>query len=265
MREVSHDLPTHTTRNSIIIPFSVVCGLMIVAALSYVFLYKRVPYLKSKRTIQKITAKDKGNDEQPPEYYNTVLIILSGIVMCVYTGIELSTLGYSATFAYCIPLGFSKADAAFVSGVLSASFTAGPFVSIFIALRSKTTTMLCGSFVIMITGNVLLFVFATNSHLMVWLAFVIIGLGNSCVYPCLFSFVEERINVTTGISSTFVLSGCLSSLVIPVLLGRFLEEYPLVYVNVNFAGLGICCVAFAVIFLLDKHPCRKNTYDQMNG
>ena len=264
---LSNESTTPSERQSrILIPFSIVCGLIIITALSYIFLYKRVPYIDSKRTIQKITAKktDKGNDEQPPEYYNAVLIILSGILMCSYTGIELSTLGFSATFVYCLPLGFSKADAAFVSCVLSASFAAGRFASIFIALRLKTRTMLCGSFVFMITGNVLMFVFATNSRLMVWLAFVVIGLGNSCVNPCVFSFVEERINVTTGISSIFVLSACLSSLGLPVLLGRFMEEYPLVYVYVNFAGLGICIFVLVLILLLDQCVSRRKRYEQIN-
>ena len=175
-----------------------------------------------------------------------------------------NTLGFSATFAYCIPLGFSKADAAVISSVLSASFVAGRLASIFISTQLKTKTMLCGSFVIMTTGNVLLLMFASDSIRMVWLSFVVIGLGNSCVYTCILSFVEERINVTTSVCAFFILSSCLPSLVTPVLLGRFLEEYPLVYVYVNIACLSVCCITFLLVLLLDKHISRKNTSDQIN-
>lgn len=247
----------------IIIPFSIMSGILISMGIGLSVLFLKFPYTDFKREVSK-KAGDNCRQIPSSKYYNMILVTLIGFLICSYVGVELTTLGFAATFVYNLPQGFSKADAAHVSSALSASFAVNRIVSIYIATRIKARTMMITSFVILMTGNILLLIFANNSPLMVWIAFVIIGKGHSPVYPCILSFVEERINVTTSVCSIFILSSSFSSIVIPIILGKFLEQNPLVYVYVNLLGLAVCAVVFMLIFWLDYRSSHKRTYEIIN-
>ena len=78
------------------------------------------------------------------------------------------------------------------------------------------------------------------------------GVGQSSLYPCILTFLEHRINITTTVTSLFNFAGCLTSIGLPILLGNFIETYPLVYVYINLSGIFAAFLMFFCIAVLDR-------------
>lgn len=230
------------------------------------FLHFRLPYKDPKRSVSSpkhSDAADNNNlitnpiDSISERRYYLSLIILGSLLLCFYTGLELSTLNFLTEFVGVIDLKLSKSKAAFMSSVMSGAYAANRFVSIFVATKIKPKTMLYISFGMLTTGNLILLFFANTSEVMLWIAAVIIGAGLSCVVPCIMSFLEERMNVTTGVCSTFLISACISLIVTPLLIGNYIEKYPMTYVYINLLGLTACCIIFSCLFVIDRRYRRK--------
>ena len=272
---------THTTEDSrIIVPYTIGSLSLVAAAALFLILYYKVPYTDPKRTVTDTKQKSiynnnnnntskqtrspssvssssrsqliDTNEEKTDSIYYMRLIVLSCFLLCFYTGVELSTMNFLPEFVTVIALKLTKSKAAYMSSVMSAAFAVNRLLSIVVAAKFRTKTMLYVSFLMICTGNGILLFFANSSEVMLWIAVVIIGAGHSSVYPCLMSFLEERINVTTFVCGLFMFCSGASSVAVPILLGYYVEKYPLIYVYINVCGLAICLLIFAILYVIDR-------------
>ena len=227
--ELESNATTIHEDSRIVVPYSIASLLLVASAASILVLYFMVPYHQSKRTVTKNQTMDNNmnvgtsiqssssfrlmdNEEERDKLYYTQLIILSCFLFCFYTGTELSTMSYLTEFAVVIDLKLSKSTAAFLTSIMSGAFAVNRLISIFVAAKVKTKTMLYVSFVMLSAGNLILLFFANSSEVMLWIAVVIIGSGHSSVIPCIMSLLEERMNVTTSVCGLFMLSASASTI-----------------------------------------------------
>lgn len=243
------------------IPFSILAGLLIVCSIMFVILRFKVRYIDDKRRMNKemeetmVGSVEKSRLTQ--KQYGIILVIMGMIFLCNSVGVEVNTFGFAATFAYCIPLGFTKEESAFFASAIAFAFAGGRLVCLLIARHMKARHMLEGSFVLLLLGNSLLLIFANNNRTMLWIAICLVGSGHSSIFPAFMAFLEERINVTTSICGYFTLASCLSLTTFPVIIGNFIQAYPLTYAIINVSGISICVLIFSSIFLLDRFAGQK--------
>ena len=211
---------THTTEDSrIIVPYTIGSLSLVAAAALFLILYYKVPYTDPKRTVTDTKQKSiynnntskqtrspssvssssrsqliDTNEEKTDSIYYMRLIVLSCFLLCFYTGVELSTMNFLPEFVTVIALKLTKSKAAYMSSVMSAAFAVNRLLSIVVAAKFRTKTMLYVSFLMICTGNGILLFFANSSEVMLWIAAVIIGAGHSSVYPC-YSFVRRIVYI----------------------------------------------------------------------
>ena len=277
-------LPHEQTR--IVIPYSMAAAAFVAVAVLFTVLYFKMPYIETKRTVAspkqsedghtQINSSNNNNDlalrtgvgdidrqdllmqaerERQEKVYHVQMIVLGSLLLCFYIGFEISTFNFMSEFAV-LALS-SKPKGAFLTSVTSAAFAGNRFISIFMAAKIKPKTMLYMSFALLSIGNILLISCFKGSEVMIWIAAMIIGVGHSCVFPCIMSFLETRLNITTFVCGIFILSSCISSVAVPFVIGSYITSHPLVYVYINIGGLIACAGIFSVLYIIDRHYRRR--------
>lgn len=257
---------TIARESQIAVPYTIVALVLFAAAGMLFTLYIRTPYLHPNRTVS--TAKsssstqdlvNSANDEnvnlislEAPKHYYVTVIALGSAFLCFYSGIEMNTFTFFPDFAVYIDLHLSKSKAAFMTSLLSAAFACSRGISIIIATRFKPMNMLYTNLILIGVGNGLLLVFANTSEHMLWLSLVLMGFGYSCVFPGIYAFLEERINVTNTLCGLFMFASSIATTVNPVILGYYIETNPLIFVYINLFSLITCLAIFMGLHSTDN-------------
>lgn len=195
--------------------------------------------------------------ETEAKRYHWKLVAMGCVLLCCYTGLELSTFNFIPEFAVVIDLRLSKSKAAFLTSVMSGAFAANRFFSIIVASKIKPKKMLYMSFLMLLTGNSILLFFANTSEPMLWVGVILMGSGHSSVFPCIMSFLEQRVNVTTTVCGFFMLASAVSSGILPIVVGNYVESFPLIYVYVNLFLLTACFTVFSCLWTVDRRFRRR--------
>lgn len=260
-------------KSQIAVPYSI-CAVVLFAAAALLFtLFIRTPYLHPIRTVSqaKFSSSPSGdmvsavNDENinliametPRRYYVTV-ILLGSALLCFYSGIEINTFTFFPDFAVYIDLHLSKSKAAFMTSLLSAAFACSRGVSIILATKFKPTSMLYTNLVLIGLGNGLMLVSANTSEHMLWVSLILCGFGYSCVFPGIYAFLEQRINVTNTICGLFMFSSSIATTINPLILGYFIETSTLVFVYINLVSLVTCLALFVGLHSTDRFLHRSD-------
>lgn len=253
-------------QSQIAIPYTI-CAVVLFAAAGLLFtLYVRTPYLHPTRTVS--TAKsssscqdlvNSANEEninlialETPKHYYITVILLGSALLCFYSGIEMNTFTFFPDFAVYIDLHLSKSKAAFMTSLLSAAFACSRGISIIVATRFKPMNMLYTNLILIGVGNGLMLMFANTSEHMLWLSLIIMGFGYSCVFPGIYSFLEERINVTNTVCGLFMFASSIATTINPIILGYYIETNPLIFVYINLMSLFMCLVIFIGLHSTDR-------------
>lgn len=244
----------------IYIPYSITTVFLLLVCVMMLVIHFKIPYKDPKRTVNSKKESDNNNlmceeeDADPiaERKYYLQMITLGSLLLCFYTGLELSTLNFLPEFAHVVGVRMTKSRAAFLASVTSSAYAVNRVISILVATKLKAKTMLYISFAALVVGNTILLIFSNYSEVMMWIGCVIIGAGHSCVMPCIMAFLEERMNVTTTVCSIFLFSSCTANIVTPILIGSYIESFPMIYVYINLIALIVCAVIFAALFVIDR-------------
>lgn len=263
--------------SQIAVPYTI-CAIVLFAAAGLLFtLYVKTPYLHPVRTVS--TAKsssssqdlvNSANDEninlislQTPRRYYITVIVLGSALLCFYSGIEMNTFTFFPDFAVYIDLHLSKSKAAFMTSLLSAAFACSRGISIIVATRFKPMNMLYTNMILIGVGNSMMLMFANTSEHMLWLSLVLMGFGYSCVFPGIYSFLEERINVTNTLCGVFMFASSIATTINPIILGYYIESNPLIFVYINLFSLVTCLSLFIGLHSTDR-SLRKTEFSVMS-
>ena len=253
------------SESRIAIPFAICSLSLTLAAILLFTLYFTSPYTESLRTASQAKIISSGRHladrdeeasnlipvETPKEYFFKI-VILGSCLLCFYCGIELNTFTFLQDFVVYSDLRLTKSTGAYMLSVLSATFAACRGISIFVATRVKTTHMLYTNMLLIGTGNVILLIFGNSNEQLLWLGLIIIGIGCSCVFPGIYSFLEERINVTNSVCGCFMFTSSIATTTNPILVGYFIESMPMIFVYINVVSLVICIFIFMALHSTDN-------------
>lgn len=137
-----------------------------------------------------------------------------------------------------------------MQSVMAAAFTITRGFGIFVSMRIKPNQTLYAHFLVIIVGNVLLWVYAQSSSVMLWVGNILIGIGCSSVYPGIYALIQENITVTNSIGAIFLSVGGTIAAFYPSLVGSYIKEKPLVLIYINVATMAVCFTALILIHIV---------------
>lgn len=248
------------TASRILAPYSMISASILLCGLMFGILRIFVTYKDEKRSIKKMRSQDPlipADASFGHKHRDVILIIMSSVFVLFSNTVYSNVFSFLSTFLSCIPVPFPYPEAAYAASLLSASTAAARLVAVFLAVKVTARNMLLISFAMIFAGNLLLLFFVSSFPSMVWSAVVLTGSGISCVYPSFLSLLEQRINMTTLVCCIFELSFSSSSIVLPIVMGTWIQSLPLIFVYVNLISLLISVCFFVLI--LAQNSSHKRT------
>jgi FHS family Na+ dependent glucose MFS transporter 1 len=253
------------SESQIAIPFAICALSLSLSAVLLFILYFTSPYTETLRTASqaKVTVSGRQMMEKDEEQSNLIpmetpkdyfykIIILGSLLICFYTGIELNTFTFLPDFVIYSDLRLTKSTGAYMLSVLSATFAACRGISIIVATRVKTSDMLYTNMLMIGIGNAILLCYGNSSEKWTWVGFMVVGIGHSCVFPGVYAFLEERINVTNSVCGCFMFASSIATTTNPILIGYFVETMPMIFVYINVVSLVICLIIFIGLHSTDS-------------
>lgn len=128
----------------------------------------------------------------------------------------------------------------------------GRLMSIFVATRVKVHHMLYFHFSVLVFSSAILVAFSNTSHAILWIGLLALGFGYAPCYPAIFSFIEERLPVTSGICGVFMLASSIATTVEPFLIGKYIDSWPLIVAYTTLGCTVSCWLLFAGLHASDK-------------
>lgn len=190
----------------------------------------------------------------PRRYYNSLIVVVS-LILGLEIANELNLNYYLPTYLQKSDLQTDPHTVLSMMTVVGFAYALGRLANIVLAIRMDVLVMLYCNLALIVTGNLVLTFWASRQTVfLTWLSVLLLGLGYSSTFPCLFSFIEQRITITNSLNSflVFVTSSVFAadSLVI----GGSIDQNPSLfqYLNSTFS------VLFVVLFcVLHSHDWWK--------
>lgn len=246
----------------IVIPYSILGGITTLALLSQVLLFIFCRYYTPPMYVNNISSEQeqlKDNSAPEPADSNLILgigkrkfqlIVISGLFLGGYVGMEVCTLQFIPIFGQYSRLQMTDTAAAYVLSGLIGTFAVGRGVGILIILKMQPEMILCVNLMMIFIANVILLVWANTSLTMFWVAAIVVGAGYSTMYPAFCAFMERYIVFTDAIGSFFVMIGGAVAAIYPLIVGRLIEERAVVLTYTNFFSTSLCILAILWACLL---------------
>ena len=123
---------------------------------------------------------------QMTQVYKWIVVILVLFFMHIYLGLEISFGSYLTAFVVKSGLPLTKSDGAAMTTVFWSSFTLFRVLTICYIEYVGTEMNILGSLMICLLANCFLVPFGTKSVPLLWTGVVLIGIGTSSIWACIF-------------------------------------------------------------------------------
>ncbi len=152
---------------------------------------------------------------------NLGLILLVAACLFLYVGMEIGYGGWVFTYAQAKGQA-DPAAAALLTSAFWGALTAGRLLSVPLALRFSSRTLLLADFAVILlgVGTILLF---TGSLTALWIGTLAVGLGMASVFPTTLSMAEQRMAITGRVTSLIFVGSSAGGMVLPWLMGQVIE------------------------------------------
>lgn len=178
--------------------------------------------------------------------------------MAFYVGVELNAQNYFFDFAVDSSMKLSKTTAAFMAAGMTGSYSLFRGISIFTATKVSSERMLHIHFSIAYLGTALLVVAGhIESVELTWVSVILMGSGFSCIFPCMYGYIEERIVVTNFLAGSLTFAKIVLTIVNTELMGKFIKKLPMLFAYINFGGLSMCILIFIGLFFIERSHKKK--------
>ena len=202
------------------------------------------------------------------------MVLIGGTMFCFYEGMENINFEYLQTFYLNTKLNLSEDTSDLIVSAMSASYTVnilksshkllsffgsqiGRGIGIFLAIKVEPKYFLYCDLLLISIANAILYFYANTSETMLIIGTVILGLGFSTVFPCIYSYMERHIRLTNVICGILMVSCASIATVDPIIVGRYIKDYPYILLYVNIGSTVLVIMAFMSIEITSAF--RKTT------
>jgi fucose permease len=192
-------------------------------------------------------ASNHHNNNDVSRQYLVSMVIIGGLMFCFYEGMENINFEYLSTFSFNLKLNLSKQTSALVLSAMSAAYTVGRGVGIVLAIKIEPKYFLYCDIILISIGNAIIYIYANTSETMYITGVVILGLGFSTVFPCIYSYMEQHIRLTNFICGILMVSCASIAIIDPIIVGRYITDYPYILLYVNIGSTVLVMISFLTI------------------
>ncbi|KAG4078653.1 hypothetical protein HA402_015243 [Bradysia odoriphaga] len=184
------------------------------------------------------------------------LIAITGMFIGTYQGMEMCTFNFIPIFGQYSNLKMTESASAYVLTSLTATFAIGRGIGIILILKVLPEFILFANLALVLIGNVILLVWASDNQTMFWIGCIIMGTGYSTMYPGFCAFMEKHLVFTDDIGSFMVVLGSTFAAIYPLIVGKLIEQKAVVLTYTNFFS-SVACVAALTWGLLIVRKAKK--------
>ncbi|MBC7876803.1 MAG: MFS transporter [Anaerolineales bacterium] len=159
---------------------------------------------------------------QSDESKNTALPLIP-IVLCVllfflYVGLELGFGNWVYTYALTLGLG-TTITAAYLTSAFWGAFTVGRLLGVWISTRMRAQNILIMDLVGCLISTLIIMLWK-DSVIALWVGTIGLGLSMASVFPTIFMYAGERMQITGTVTGLFLAGSGVGSMLLPWLIGQ---------------------------------------------
>ncbi|XP_033747301.1 sodium-dependent glucose transporter 1-like isoform X2 [Pecten maximus] len=193
-----------------------------VVSLPFLLMYIRMPC-----DFIRHGCEDRKRSNNPiPLSVKLVVLINMSTLSALYTGLEETFVEFLS--AFCVEqVRWTKTHGSLATSLYFGSIGVGHFINIFTVRMLDHVKLMGVNCFMLILAMIVITLSADNVfHAGVWIAPPLVGLSLSIIYPIIFTWTEDVFLPVTGrISSLFILTGAMGSMINPIILGVLMEEH----------------------------------------
>ncbi|OWF41585.1 Sodium-dependent glucose transporter 1A [Mizuhopecten yessoensis] len=221
-RNLTTECDTYYYTSVLYISYAISAVLAFVMSVPFIIIYFRM-----QDEFDRNVDEDKERPLEPlPVTVKVIILFNMSALSAIYTCLEETFVEFLSTF--CVShLNWTKVDGSIAISLYFWSVAVGQFVNTFI-VRYVDQVKLIGtySFVLILVLTEMTFSAANYFHVAVWISPSLVGLSLSIIYPIIFTWTEDVFMPVTGrISSLFIVTGAMGSMINPTILGVLMTQY----------------------------------------
>jgi FHS family Na+ dependent glucose MFS transporter 1 len=150
------------------------------------------------------------------------LLFLMIAFFFLYVGGEASFGGWIFTYSLALDLA-SETGAAYLTSVFWGALMVGRLVSIPLAVRFRSSTLLWVDLIGCLL-SILLILMLPQSPIAIWAGTIGVGFSMASMFPMMMTLAERRLGLTGKITGSFLIGASLGGMTIPWLIGQLFED-----------------------------------------
>ncbi|GIY29722.1 sodium-dependent glucose transporter 1A [Caerostris extrusa] len=178
--------------------------------------------------------------QDPTSCERFVIILTSFLLLSVYAGIEIGYGQMIAVYAVKSEHKFTQFYASVIASVYWGTFTLSRGLSIFLAIKFSPITIILCDFSIMLLSSIILATIGNMYSNFLWLGTSLLGLGLASFYASTITWVEQYVNVTNKVGSSFVVAASFGEMIAPLAISQYVKEKPQVLMYIV-SGCVVTC------------------------
>ncbi|GFW71950.1 sodium-dependent glucose transporter 1A [Trichonephila clavipes] len=182
-----------------------------------------------------------------------LIVFLNIILVFVETGTEIGYAQMLASYLVKGPLKLSPTTGSYMTSAYWAAFSVSRFASVFLAIFFSNLQLIVFDVIVSAIGAAILVFLGPYHEWAMWLTTVLLGIGIASFFPSAVGWIENYITVTNKMASSFCVGAAFGEMLIPYIIGSYIEEMPDILIYVEIAS----CVLSAGIVLIMWLILRK--------
>lgn len=183
-------------------------------------------YDEATKSELKITKTSRKSTQIP---FRATKLALCGLCMAAYFTGESGYFPYSSSMLQYMEIRFSAPEASTVTSILSLTFTIGPLITALVSLKMQIDNIVSYHYGIVLTGIAVIY-FGQHNRNLIYVGSAILGYGFSSLTSGIYAFIHRHLKLNDRVASIFSFTSGSLSLVIPIIVGFYLESNPLMLI-----------------------------------
>ncbi|XP_074596371.1 sodium-dependent glucose transporter 1-like [Brevipalpus obovatus] len=252
--------PSH---GAVWVPFLITGILVLLPMILFIILFfrqishppdQRLPFITSRGERDRI----EKFGETFRSRYTRILIILSGLMIMFYSGIDIVFSEYLVVTLKRSKLDITATEASYMKSAMYISQTVSKFSFIYISTLVRPFIILTVDCFITLFASVVLILSFDRSISIIWAFFVVLGISTSSLYSAMFPFIAEYLSIDHLNGSLLIFLGSIMAIIYPSIVGSFLDQQPAIILYLQ-AGtmIVIIIIAFLIRYIGRNHGDQK--------
>jgi len=174
-------------------------------------------------------------------------VLFCVLLFLLYVGLELGFGNWVYTYALTLGLG-TTITAAYLTSAFWGSFTLGRLLGVWVSTRTRSQTILIMDLIGCAISTIVIMAWK-DSIFALWIGTIGLGISMASIFPTIFMFAGERMQITGTITGWFLVGSGAGSMLLPWLIGQiFARTGPKTMTTVllvDIAGIMLVLLLFA--------------------